>query len=616
MQSQHPNGPNVSVTTSQSVYDLTNTKDDPFSIAHSPEASQQEKDGPNSCLKPKDTGIDDLDSSLILPFEQYDFKDQSDCQTYNDQIYANGSEKGDYTFCHLDKYGNVRNLSGKAYNEFRTAYASFEPTEDRSQYKYQLWNDTTHNKVISEHRDIFTPTGQERAEVARLRDGTYSMLHKYSMESFLANLAMEYEDTETNPALNHLLVTKFSHIINVFKAGLYRKFCGNKKSFTWMHCNSNYGKTFFFNIPVLTLMVEGSYDRQRIWGDDSTVFSKPLFVFVDEASKFTHEMKSDVYTYRRMYGGTQTIKFGLRVMASANSISDLKDGVDEQLVNRVTKIEPEEAYIEDELKAIGIDDTNIGKRQYEKIIIDILIAELEDLKISGADLSTPIENLCHIRYDEYLSRYSDGLEYVNLEDLVLDEMSDIFQSSFTYNETTESLAFRPQSTCSMKRHLLLKSIKNGPDEIFVPDIHQLQIELGRRIKGRMGAINKKYASKSDLGKIFGQIKQVRLNTLEQLNNKNVVVPCLSNNRPRYVSVFWIFQDHSIKVVSPEEHKILSSTSSIGIDPDFDSDALASEPKPTSTPEAMTSPEVDDSDEAYLAYVPEFIDYNAGIDLGD
>lgn len=478
--------------------------------------------------------------------EEYDFSTEEDCERYFDQLFAEKS-KNDYEYIHLDSSGYLTSLSNRAFNEFRQAYASFQ-LRLKHAFKFHLYRKVTNKRVIEERKMEFVPMGINRAEVAELDDGGYLLTENNSMESFLKKALAQYDDVDDNPLLWELLKAQYRDVLNIFRAALYRKFCGNKKSLVWLHCNSNYGKTFLLNIPILTLMVEGSYDRQRIWGDDHTVFSEPLFIFVDEANKFTHEMKSDVYTYRRMYGGTQTIKFGLRVLASANPISDLRDGVDQHLVNRVTKIEPKENYIEISLKSIGINDTNIGKRQYEKIVIRMLIKELSLLDAESKKLGVAIEDLCNLKYQEILNNYSMGLEFTNLEDLVIKEMGEILRSIFVFDTSKNQLEFRQSSTCPLRSFCFLKNQEKDQDEIFVSDVHELQRELSRRLNGRWKAIQNRYPGRKELCDLFGEEKQVRLNTLKQLDKRSQrVVTCKFTNRPRYLKINWEFEDDALVV---------------------------------------------------------------------
>lgn len=279
-------------------------------------------------------------------------------------------------------------------------------------------------KIIKEFVIKIYPNSESKITINKLKgDGSFRITCTVSLLAHLKNLQVKYEGIEVSEKLKNFLESNYHEVLDVYKASIYRKFCGHKKSKVWYHCVSNHGKTFFFNIEGLSLMFQHEFNEEKLKGNEPQELMVYSFLFIDEVTRFQKELKNDSVLYRLLYGGTRKFDLPLVLLASANPIGDLEGGIDEQIKNRVSKIIPKPVILDIALKDIGETPQSIRK-PFEKFIIELLIKEIEE--ISKAE---NFELEAEKRFKEFLIKYDNNLEVTDFKQLIIEEVQDILNET-------------------------------------------------------------------------------------------------------------------------------------------------------------------------------------------
>ena len=205
-------------------------------------------------------------------------------------------------------------------------------------FREEFYRTIHEDRQIVEWIPITKPFGESMTRFEQRGDGHLNAIVEVSVVKQLELLKNRHSSVDVPDRFATMLDNEYGAVWDVLKAALARRFLGNKKSTIWVHCTSNWGKSFFFSITDFALTMDNGYSSEDFKGDDPAGLAKYIYLFIDEAEKFSKEMKLDTLSYRRLWGGQTSVKLPARIIASANAISDLSGGVDKQLINRVTKI--------------------------------------------------------------------------------------------------------------------------------------------------------------------------------------------------------------------------------------------------------------------------------------
>jgi hypothetical protein len=373
------------------------------------------------------------------------------------------------------------------------------------------------NRRIVDDRSHVVPFGESRFSIDLISKGKYELVHTSSFEETLKKFLRSLSHIERIPELDNLIETEYSEILDIFSASLARRFSGNKKSTVWVHAPSNFGKTFFFIIKTLVIKVNKSYTEMDFRGLDPLEFDDVLMVFIDEADKFTASMKDDILSYHRLYKGLTTAILPMRVMASANEISDLTNAVDDQIQNRVTKIKLPEKKIADKLREIGL-TPDVAYDCYRKYLAEFLINKLNEWKIH-IDNPVGFKKAVSREYQDFLDKYNGNLEVTNFDEMVIEEVQDIINSLFYIKNDMD---FDPQQiniedkktdNTELSDHNFRKFFIPSGEHIYLVGVSSF-LDLFKR--ERLGSANKQfsfgksYPNISVFAKIFSEYKNNRI----------------------------------------------------------------------------------------------------------
>lgn len=234
-------------------------------------------------------------------------------------------------------------------------------------FREEFYRDIHEKRCIDEFISNSKPFGDTQTVLEVKGTGKLNAVTEVSIVKHLEMVKRRYESVVVPPEYERFLDKEYSVVWDVVKASLARRFLGDKRSTVWIHCPSNWGKSFFFGGTPFGMTLTNKYSSEDFKGNDPADIAKFLFIFVDEADRFTKEMKLDTLSYRRLWGGHTDVVLPIRILASANPIGDLSDGVDKQLKNRVTKIKADTGELADSFKSLGW-STEMARKWYEAIL--------------------------------------------------------------------------------------------------------------------------------------------------------------------------------------------------------------------------------------------------------
>lgn len=254
--------------------------------------------------------------------------------------------------------------------------------QDAVVFRERFYREIHENRQIAEWVTVPKPFGSSRTYLEPRDDGRVNVVVETSFAERLNHLCQRSKDTVVPKAFEDLMDREYGVVFEVMRAALMRRFIGDKRSTVWIHCCSDWGKSFLFDVPELSQAVENDYSAESFKGNDPKELNEKIYFFVDEADRFTKHMKKDRLPYRRLYGGQVELTLPMRILASANTIGDLADHADQQLLNRVIKVEPPETKLKEVLEANGF-STATARDLYVVLLVRRFKAWLEELPASG-----------------------------------------------------------------------------------------------------------------------------------------------------------------------------------------------------------------------------------------
>lgn len=433
-----------------------------------------------------------------------------------DRIYAYAQPDGKITRVEIEN-GDFRFIPSKEYDLLidamaRTVYPGTKKidTEKTNRYALALHEHVNNRRLIVNSYSKVIPFGETSCKINQLENGRYEMCRYISLEESLKMALRKLQGVQRIKNLEQLITEEYQEVLDIFDAALARKFSGSKKSTIWFHCPSNYGKTFLLNVADMILFVEKSYDDKTFRGFNPSEFDKYLMIFVDEAEKFIATMKNDTLSYHRLYHGHTKANLPMRVLGSANEIRDLSGGMDQQLINRVTKVKPKESEIKEKLTEIGL-TTDEAKASYDLFIITRALDKLEQWKkVTDADVSR-VKWIAGKEFDTFLEKYDGNLEAIDIKDMVIDEMNDILNELFN-PETLEKInkddSFDSSYYNGFERHFKVDSGK-----LYLISVSQFLEEfMTHRLREKQYTFRKAYPHVEAFGDIFSKYKLYRMST--------------------------------------------------------------------------------------------------------
>jgi len=287
-------------------------------------------------------------------------------------------EGGGFKYYIMDDGGRIR-LAGKR-DEIDTVcqFLSVEMQKPEALvFRERFYRVIHEERQIKEWVTVSKPFGESRMFFEERDDGFLNAVVETSFSAYLGMLCARVSNVMVPKNFVDLMDREYSEAFDIMKAALMRRFIGDKRSTVWLHCESNWGKSFLFDLPDLGLTIDNEYSGETFRGNDPAELGRKLFFFVDEADKFTKQMKKDSLPYRKLWGGQVTLKMPLRIIASANPIGDLSDHADQQLLNRVIKVRVKKRELKTVMNDAGF-TTDEARALYEVLLVRRMKQWLEE----------------------------------------------------------------------------------------------------------------------------------------------------------------------------------------------------------------------------------------------
>ena len=185
------------------------------------------------------------------------------------------------------------------------------------------------------------PHGQSHYEMEKLENGGFEAVCHVSLGETLKNQLRKCKGYEVDPKFEKMVKKNYQYMIDVYEYALALKFAFDKTNCIWLREHSDTGKTFFLGAleaKDYVFITDGAIKENDFIGDGPERWGKMLYFYIDEATKFSSEMKTAYLAYRMNYGGRVELDMPLRILASDNEITDLTGGVDRQIENRIINI--------------------------------------------------------------------------------------------------------------------------------------------------------------------------------------------------------------------------------------------------------------------------------------
>lgn len=236
------------------------------------------------------------------------------------------------------------------------------------------------NHEIEWMRTNIAPSGQTHYVMVQMDNQKYESICHVSIEEMLRNQIRRIGKYEIDPKFEKMVRSKYDYIFDIYEYALALKFCTEKANVIWLREHSNTGKTFFLGATEAKdyiFTADNELKSGDFVGDGPDKWGKMLFFFIDEATKFSADMKSGNLSYRMLYAGMVEVKMPLRILSSDNEIADLTNGVDKQIDNRVINMHHLGTMdLNKWLKDNGMNATS-AQIMWQKIILTHILSILE-----------------------------------------------------------------------------------------------------------------------------------------------------------------------------------------------------------------------------------------------
>jgi hypothetical protein len=240
---------------------------------------------------------------------------------------------------------------------------------------------------IHAHREIesmttnIMPSGKTHYVMDRLTNGKFEAVCHVSIGEMIDNNIKRLKDIKINKEFEHQVRSQCQYIFDIYEYALALKFTFEKANCIWLREHSDTEKTFFIGareVKDYIFFTESEIKENDFVGDPPERWGKALFFFIDEAKKFTSDMKNARLPYRMNYGGRVELDKPLQILSSDNEISDLTQGVDKQIENRVINVHYKGTFkLRNWLDKNNMDATT-AQYMWQKIILQFISNKLEE----------------------------------------------------------------------------------------------------------------------------------------------------------------------------------------------------------------------------------------------
>jgi hypothetical protein len=240
---------------------------------------------------------------------------------------------------------------------------------------------------IHAHREIesmtthIMPNGKTHYVMDKLTNGKFEAVCHVSIGEMISNHLKRLKNIEINREFENKVRSECQYIFDIYEYALALKFTFEKANCIWLREKSDTGKTFFLGareVKDYIFFAESEIKENDFVGDPPERWGKALFFFIDEAKKFSSDMKNARLPYRMNYGGRVELDKPLQILSSDNEISDLTQGVDKQIENRVINIHHKGTF---KLRK-WLDDNNMDatttQYMWQKIILQFISDKLQE----------------------------------------------------------------------------------------------------------------------------------------------------------------------------------------------------------------------------------------------
>lgn len=223
------------------------------------------------------------------------------------------------------------------------------------------------------------PSGKTHYEMQKLNSGKYEAVCHVSLGEMINDHLKRLENIKIDQAFEKKVRDNCQYIFDIYEYALALKFTFEKANCIWLREKSDTGKTFYLGareVKDYIFFAESEIKENDFVGDPPERWGKALFFFIDEAKKFSSDMKNARLPYRMNYGGRVELDKPLQILSSDNEISDLTQGVDKQINNRVINMH----YIGKFKLRDWLDDNNMdattAQFMWQKIILKFVSEKL------------------------------------------------------------------------------------------------------------------------------------------------------------------------------------------------------------------------------------------------
>ena len=182
------------------------------------------------------------------------------------------------------------------------------------------------------------PHGKDHYMMDRMDSGKFEAVCHVSVGEMLKHQLKKTANYKIDAEFEKMVWKNYKYMIDIYEYALAIKFTFDKTNCIWLRENSDTGKTFFLGAiesKDYVFITDGAIKENDFVGDGPDRWGKMLYFYIDEATKFSSDMKTAYLAYRQNYGGRVEIDMPLRILASDNEITDLTNGVDAQIENRI-----------------------------------------------------------------------------------------------------------------------------------------------------------------------------------------------------------------------------------------------------------------------------------------
>jgi len=231
------------------------------------------------------------------------------------------------------------------------------------------------------------PSGKTNYTMMKLDNGKYEAVCHVSIEEMIQNQLKKVNHIEISEDFQKVVDENYKYMFDIYEYALALKFVFEKSNCIWLREHSDTGKTFFLGSREskdYIFVTHAEVKENDFVGDGPDRWGKMLFFFIDEATKFSADMKNASLPYRMNYGGRVELDKPLQILSSDNEISDLTQGVDKQIDNRVINIHYQGKFnFRNWLDKSGLDASS-AQYMWQKMIFTFILDKLKSWESSDS----------------------------------------------------------------------------------------------------------------------------------------------------------------------------------------------------------------------------------------